>query len=203
MLLRSNDYIFYPLMAVLAGAAIAIPLVMTGADRVGVETDIRENGIVISGDRLQFLAAGQGVASQLLRDSDNRLFARVTADTERGNPNLTASAGVFDALRPYELDAISGFDLQVTYILRPGYDAPAASVDLGFFEDGLGQSYWTAHTLENGEASYSVTVDAPYCNPTFGFAGLWPSADTNANSVDLYEIHIETVADADCTELPD
>lgn len=202
MLLRSNDYIFYPLITVLAAAAIFIPLVITGADRIGVEADIRENGIVISSDRLQFLAAGQGVSSQLLRDDDNRLFARVTAETERGNPNLTPSAGVFDALRPYELDAISGYDLRVTYVLRPSVEAPAASVDLGFFEDGLGQSYWTAHNLDDGEANYSLAVDAPYCNPTFGFAGLWPAAEANANSVDLYEIRIETVADADCTDLP-
>lgn len=202
MLLRSNDYIFYPLMVILAAAAIAIPLAITGADRIGVATDIRENGIIISGERLQYLAAGEGVSTQLLRDEDNRLFAQITADTERGNPNLTASAGVFDALRPYELDAIAGFDLHVTYTLRPSSIAPAETVDLGFFEDGLGQSYWTSHVLENRNTSYSIDVEAPFCNPTFGFAGLWPSAEANANGVDLYEIHIEIGADANCTDLP-
>lgn len=202
MLLRSKDYIFYPLMVVLAAAAIAVPLAITGADRIGMAADIRENGIIISGERLQYLAAGEGVSSQLLRDEHNRLFARIAADTERGNANLTASAGVFDALRPYELAAISGFDLRVTYLIRPSSVAAAETVDLGFFEDGLGQSYWTSHTLQDGEASYSLNVDAPYCNPTFGFAGLWPSARAGANSVDLYEIRIETIAEADCTDLP-
>jgi hypothetical protein len=202
MLLRSNDYIFYPLMAVLAGAAIAIPLVVEGSDRIGVEADIRENGIVISGERLQFLAAGEGVSTQLLRDQDNRLLARITADSQRGSPNLTPSAGVFDALRPYELEAISGFDLRVTYTLRASPESPAANIDLGFFQDGLGQSYWTAHVLTGGTDDYALTVDAPYCNPTFGWAGLWPASETNANSVDLYEIRIEIGSDADCTDLP-
>tara|TARA_R110002073_G_scaffold267440_1_gene430746 strand:- start:631 stop:1242 length:612 start_codon:yes stop_codon:yes gene_type:complete len=203
MLLRSNDYIFYPLMAALAACAIGIPLVITGADRIGVTTDIRENGITISGDRLQHLAAGEGVSTQLLRDQDNRLFARISADIERGNPNLTASAGVFDALRPYELDAIAGFDLRVIYVLRPSGEAPAETVDLGFFEDGLGQSYWTPHALEDGTGEYALTVDAPYCNPTFGWAGVWPAAEAGANSVDLYEIRIEIIANADCTDRPD
>jgi hypothetical protein len=202
MLLRSNDYIFYPLMALLASAAIAIPLVITGADRIGVEADIRENGIVISGERLQFLAAGEGVSTELLRDQENRLLARITADSRRGSPNLTPSAGVFDALRPYELEAISGFDLRVTYTLRASPEAPAANVDLGFFQDGLGQSYWTPHVVEEGTHDYSLTVDAPYCSPTFGWSGLWPEAETDANSVDLYEIRIEINGDADCTDLP-
>lgn len=202
MLLRSNDYIFYPLMAVLAAAAIAVPLVIAGADRVGLAADIRENGIIISGERLQYLAAGEGVSSQFLHDEDNRLFARIMADTERGNPNLTASAGVFDALRPYELDAIAGFDLHVTYVLRPASETPAATVDLGFFEDGLGQSSWTPHVLEDGTNEYSLAVNAPYCNPTYGFAGVWPAAEAGANSVDLYEIRIEITAEADCTDRP-
>lgn len=202
MLLRSNDYIFYPLMAVLAGAAIAVPLVLEGADRIGVEADIRQNGIVISGERLQFLAAGEGVSTQLLRDQDNRLFARITANSQRGSPNLTPSAGVFDALRPYELEAVSGFDLRVTYTLRASPEAPAASVDLGFFEDGRGQTYWTPHVVQNGKADYSLTAEAPYCNPTYGWAGVWPAAEATADSVDLYEIHIEIIGDADCVDLP-
>jgi hypothetical protein len=202
MLLRSNDYIFYPLMAVLASAAIAIPLVITGADRIVVEADIREDGIVISGERLQFLAAGEGVSTELLRDQDNRLLARITADSRRGSPNLTPSAGVFDALRPYELEAIAGFDLEVTYTLKPSAEAGATGVHLGFFEDGRGQSYWVPQTLADGTETYVIAVDAPYCNPTFGFAGLWPFFEEDANSVDLYEIHIAITAAADCTDLP-
>jgi hypothetical protein len=202
MFLRSHDYIFYPLIAVLAAAMIGIPLVVTGANRIGVEDDIRANGIMVSGDRLQFLAAGQGVEHELLRDENNRLFARITATAERGNPLLTPSAGVFDALRPYELEAIAGFDLEVTYTLKPSPDVGAAAVDLGFFEDGRGQSYWVSRILEDDIGSYAVTVDAPYCNPTFAFAGLWPFFEDDANSVDLYEIHITITAAADCTDLP-
>jgi len=202
MFLRLPDYIFYPLIVVIAAAMIGIPLVVTGASRVGVEDDIRANGITVSGDRLQFLAAGQGVGNELLRDENNRLFARVTATAERGSPNLTPSAGVFDALRPYELEAIAGFDLEVTYTLKPSPEAGATDVHLGFFEDGRGQSYWVSQTLADGIETYVVAVDAPYCNPTFAFAGLWPFFEEDANSVDLYEIHIAITAEADCTDLP-
>lgn len=200
MLLRSNDYIFYPLMLVAAGLMIGLPLYLAGADRIGVADDIRENGILIDGERLQTLAAGEGVSTSLMRDVDNRLFARVVASSPRGAPNLTPSAGVFDALRPYELDAIAGQDLRVTYTLRASDDAGAQSTDLGFFEDGLGQSYWRPHTLNPGISDYAITVDAPYCDITFGFAGVWPGYADGANSVDLYAIRIEVTGEADCTE---
>ncbi|QNL17893.1 hypothetical protein HXX25_00230 [Hyphobacterium sp. CCMP332] len=202
MILRSPDLAFYPVVIIAAALMIGVPLAIKSADIIGVEDDIRANGITISGERLQFLAAGQGVSFEFLRDADNRFFARVTGEVTRGSPTLTPSAGVFDALRPYELAAISGSDVRVTYTLQPSAANGAARTDLGFFEEGLGQSSWRAQTLEPGLNSYTIDVDIPYCDPSYGFAGVWPSAENEANSIDLYEIRIEMTADADCTELP-
>lgn len=203
MLLRSNDYIFYPLILVVAAAMIAVPLVTTAADRIGVTENIREDGIEITGERLQSLAIAEGLETAFLRDDAGEVFTRITANVDRLAPTTPASAGVFDALRPYEIEAISGFDLRVVYALQPARENAAFQVDLGFFMDGIGQSGWQGVELTEGRQDIEILVDVPYCNPGFAYAGLWPSAGFEANAVDLYAIRIETTGEADCTNLAD
>lgn len=203
MLLRSNDYIFYPLLIILAAAMIGVPLVMTASDRNGASEDIRENGITISGDRLQYMAAGEGLSFDVLQDTDGQMFARITANAERGAPYISPSAGVFDSLRPYEIEAIAGFDLEVSFVIGAPADSSAETVDLAFFQDGIGQSAWVSRPLADGRTEYSLTVAPPYCDPSFAFVGLWPGSNENANRVDLYEIRIRPGQPANCAERAD
>ncbi|WP_421790318.1 hypothetical protein [Hyphobacterium sp.] len=202
MLLRSNDYIFYPLILIAAAAMIAIPLVTTSADRVGVAEDIRDNGIEISGDRLHAMAIAEGLTLAPLQDENGTLFSRITANLDRLGPTTPRSAGVFDALRPYEIEAIAGYNLLITYRMQAARENGADAVDLAFFQDGIGQSAWQNFELVAGVQDYEYRVSVPYCNPTFAYAGLWPSAASAGNAVDLYGIRIETTGEADCTDLP-
>jgi hypothetical protein len=198
MLLRSNDYVFYPLLMIAAAAMIGVPLVMTASDRFGAAEDIRENGITISGERLQFLAAGEGLTFEFLQDADGQMFARVSANAERGAAYISPSAGVFDSLRPYEIEAIAGYDLEVSYTLATPAGGAAERVDLAYFQDGIGQSAWVPQVLADGRTEYVITVAPPVCEPSFAFVGLWPEFSENANRVDLYEIRIRPGQPAQC-----
>lgn len=200
MLLRSNDYIFYPLLLMAAAAMIGVPLVMTASDRFGAADDIRENGITISGERLQYMAAGEGLAFEVLQDADGQLFARVTANAERGSPFISPSAGVFDSLRPYEIEAIAGFDLEISFTIGAPAESSAESVDLAYFQDGIGQSAWVMHPMADGRTEYVINVAPPVCSPSFAYVGLWPGSNEYANRVDLYEIRIRPGQPAGCAE---
>lgn len=199
MILRINDTIFYLLAALSVAAMVAPQLVITYLRWESLADDVFENGILIEEDRLASMAAGQGVAFEMVRDSRGRLVARITADRPLGDPTLVTSAGVFDALQTYELETLAGYTLRVTFTVSPSEQNGAATTHLGAFQLGIGQNGWTEFALSDGLQDIELMLYPPLCSPVYAYFGVWPAALDGANSVDLHSIHVEAVEPYACS----
>lgn len=199
MILRLNDPIFYSLAALSVAAMVAPQLIITYSRWQSLADNVLENGVLIEEDRLASMAAGQGVAFEMVRDSRGRLVARVTADRALGDPTLITSAGVFDALQVFELETLAGYTLRVTFTVSPSEGSGASATYLGAFQRGIGQSAWTEFALEGGPQEIELTLHPPHCSPGYAFFGVWPAAANGANSVDLHSIRVEAVEPYACS----
>ncbi|MEE2566438.1 hypothetical protein [Hyphobacterium marinum] len=200
MILRVNDTFFYLLTALVVAAMIAPQLIIASSRWESLSDDVRDNGVLIEGNRLAGMAAGSGLSFEMVRDSRGRLVARITADRELGDPTNIASAGVFDALQAHELEAMAGFVLRVTFTINSTDLNGAATTHVGGFQLGIGQSGWSEHTLTADAQEIEVMVYPPNCDPGYAFFGVWPSALAGANSVDLHSIRVEAVEPYACSQ---
>lgn len=200
MILRVNDTVFYLLTALVVAAMIAPQLVIASSRWESLSDDVRDNGVLIEGNRLAGMAAGPGVAFEMARDSRGRMVARITADRVLGDPTNIPSAGVFDALQAHELEALAGFALRVTYTLNSTDVGGASTAHLGAFQQGIGQSGWSEHTLTGDTQEIELMVYPPNCDPGYAYFGVWPAAVRGANSVDLHSIRVEAVEQHACSQ---
>lgn len=199
MILRLNDLTFYPLAILAVVGMVAPQLILANSNWESLSQDVIDNGVTIEGSRLSAMAAGQGTAFEMVRDSRGRLVARITADRPLGDPTVVPSAGVFDALQIHELEAMAGYTLRVTFTLNASDIDGAASTHLGAFQSGVGQSAWQEFEISGDTDDYELMVYPPNCVPGFAYFGVWPSAESGANSLDLHQIRIEAVEQHACT----
>jgi len=200
MILRLNDTFFYLLAATAVTLMVVPQLWIANSQWNSLSEDVLDNGVTIEGDRLSAMAAGQGVGFEMARDSRGRLVARIHADRPLGDPTLVTSAGVFDALFPYEMAILAGYQLRVTFTVIPSEIAGASHTNLGAFQRGIGQSAWQLTELVPGLTEYEIMLYPRHCTPQYIFLGVWPDASDGANLVDLHRITVEAVEPYACSD---
>ena len=200
MILRLNDTFFYLLAATAVTLMVVPQLWIANSQWDSLSEDVLDNGVTIEGDRLSAMAAGQGVGFEMVRDSRGRLVARIYADRPLGDPTLVTSAGVFDALFPYEMEILAGYQLRVTFTVNASESGGASQTYLGAFQIGIGQSAWQMTELVSGQTEYEIMLYPPHCSPQYTYLGVWPDAAAGANTVDLHRITVEAVAPYACSD---
>lgn len=197
-MLRFPDYLFYPLILLIASLMVALPLYGKWRDQRRDLDSLLERGLTIEFARLEALAVGQGVESYVVFDGDGEQVVEIVARNELGDENIVSSAGAFVALTPRELGVFAGHDLRIIFTVESVFSLPGAAVNVSVFREGIGQDAWQQRSLEPGINELVYTSRASVCELPFLYAGLWPAQQDEDGAVRIHEIRFEVIGESEC-----
>lgn len=180
------DWAFYPLAAALTAGMIAGALSL-GESNYRSPEQILEDGVRYEGEQLDAVTLGNGLEAAFLIEGEVR-FARITAS--RGPLDGPQSAGAFYGLLPQEIEALQGHALEIRVWARRSSEQGAEGVRISLFTPGVGQGSWQRVTLGSDFEAISLTVTPPACNWNYGYLGLWPDWEFNADTVEIRAVEI-------------
>lgn len=188
------DWAFYPLASLTVGGMIFGALnEATAISRTDV--DILANGVVYEAFLLNSITTGNGLEADFLFD-DTPPIVRINA--VRGPLEGPHSAGAFYTLTPQELGVLQGHVISLTLTVRTADESGATSTRVSFFTPGIGQDSWQIHGLSNDFTQISLTITPPSCEWTYGYIGVWPDWDVNANTIEIERLEIQALQPMTC-----
>ena len=188
------DWAFYPLASLIIGGMIAGALAGRSAPSRTPE-DILSNGIVYEGETLSAVTLGNGLDAQFMQDGE-QAFVRISAG--RGPLDGIQSAGAFYTLAPEELEVMQGHGIRIAYTIRRTETDGAAGTRLNFFIPGRGQDSWDRREIGSEFEIVTIDIVPDRCVWEYGFVGLWPDWDTNANTIDVERVEISALDPIAC-----
>jgi hypothetical protein len=193
-MLSLPDWAFYPMSAATVAAMIAAAMSFGDVNHRSPE-QIRAEGITFSGDRLPMLTVGNGLTAEFLSE-DGVQFARIMA--ARGPMDGIQSAGAFFTLSEAEIDALEGYRIRLTYVLRSSPTDGAEQAHLNFFIPGRGQNHWQANATSSEFGPVTIELSPTQCEWSFAYASVWPDWRAAGNQIDLERMELTVLEPLDC-----
>lgn len=187
------DRIFYPVMIAVIGAILAFAFTRGGTVPVNVD-DIRKLGFTAQGQGLSVLEPAPGTTYTLIQgDAEEGVYAVLIANQSRAT--APPSAGVFVTLNSDFEREFAGQDIEVIVTARQGKENPSDHIELGYFTSGAGDSGWRRYELGTTFADYTLrfTPGLPQGPASADYAGIWPSAEGQNQTVDVKAMRVRIV----------
>ena len=188
------DWAFYPISAAIVAGMVAGALSL-GDTTHRTPEEILAQGLTYEGDTLNVATTGNGLTATLLTDGDET-YLRIEA--ARGPLDGMQSAGAFFPLTPDEREALQGHRVRVSVDVRASHENPARGVRLSFFVPRIGQSSWQRYEVGSEFERIEFDATPPGCVWSFGYIGLWPDWDYEANAIDVREVRLTALEPLDC-----
>lgn len=188
------DWAFFPLAGAVIAGMIAGALSLGDSGYRSSEQIIAE-GVSFDGVQLEAITTGNGLDAGFLIEGQTRIV-RITAS--RGPLDGPQSAGAFYTLLPQEIEALQGYSLQVTYWARSSADQGAEAARFNFFAPGIGQGSWQRVELGPEFEAVSITVTPPSCDWNFGYIGVWPDWEYQADTIELRAVEVRALEAVAC-----
>ncbi len=182
-----KDWIFYPLMTLIAGAMVFFAL--NYGERQPIDP---EDGYVIEGDLLQTLTPTPGTVLSFKGDSTNPIaYAVMSADY---NDNKDISAGVFTVLGEEYFKAYAGENLTITVRARAAKRKPSDTFLISFLAPTAGRIKWQPFVPTEEFTDFVLTTKLGPFKPEKPeiYFGIWPDAkgDGRGIEVEKYEVRV-------------
>lgn len=189
-----NDWAFYPLAGIVIAGMVGGALAGRQPEQRTAE-DILSNGIVFQDQSLFSITLGNGLEAQFISEGE-QTYVSIAAG--RGPLDGIQSAGAFYTLTPQELETLQGRRLRVSYSVRSAGEFGAAGSRLNLFIPGRGQGDWMRSELTREFQTIEIEVTPVNCTWEFGFVGLWPDWDVDANTIEVERVTITPLDAISC-----
>ena len=181
-----KDWLFYPVMALIAGAMIYVALYWGG----GPQPINPEEGYVVQGTELQFLTKSPGTNSEL-----NGLNYAVMSASFR--PDQQPSQGVYTTLDATYAKAYEGRKIELVLRARAGQENPTDKIQIAFLTvpPVKGRFGWRDHTVEAEFSDIRIPVNLgefDVSDPVIYF-GIWPDPEGKGRTVEVEKILVKPV----------
>lgn len=180
-----KDWLFYPL-ALCVFAGIVVFALSFGEDVPNLtEAEILAQGYSVQGERLYTLTASPGTTLEM-RPTTIVIKSHLTRES------APPSAGVFATLGSNFESAFAGKDLDISVRGRVIGSADRATLEIGYFTVGEGDSGWKAFEITPDYAEYGFSFSPqPKSGPAAqDYVGIWPDPLGENTAIEIEAIKI-------------